>query len=321
MPLGLGRSLLTRYEAPAAAGAAYYWTDEQDGSLATGGISSNKAAYVLPKGSTGFSATYECSTVFWFRCPNIESRGAVWSGTMETSATNTRYTGAFVDSARIILHTLHGANAMTALFVGPLSGVTRTDVFDGEWHCVMLSKQADLTTPGISRQGDASWDGGSYSSTSGIELSGSNGTDDYTWTNYAVYNSDPRDLSEIDELNFGFRDLTAKTNTSYDTANFSIACGVDMDIGPIWIYDKHIDFSQQSVRDYYWDATAPDGFVDGGTDGTAGGAEQPAIYMYHDGTDWKNGGTKFSSTATKITAGTGDITATDTDGPGTGATG
>lgn len=320
MPLGLGRSILSRYEAPAAGGgAAYYWTDEEDGSLATGGISSNKAAYVLGKGSSPFSASYDCSTVFWFRCPNIQSRGNVWSGTMETSATNVRYTGAFVDQSRIILHTLHGSNSMNALFVGPLSGSVRTDVFDGEWHCVMMYKDASETTPNDSTW--CVWDGGAYTETIAESKYGSNGTDDYSWTNYRVYNTDPRELSEIDELNFGFRDLTAKTNTSYDTANFSNAIGVDMDIGPIWIYDKYIDFSQQSVRDYYWDSTAPDGFVDGGTDGTAGGAEQPAIYMYHDGTDWKNGGTKFNSTATKITAGTGDITATDTDGPGTGATG
>ena len=307
MPLGLGRSILSRYEAPAAGGGAeYYWTDEQDGTYATGGISSNKAAYILDANSNGFATTYETSCVFWFRCPNIESRGTIWSGTYQALPSAVRCISVYVDSSRIILHTLQGANAMTAFFVGPLSGSTRTDVFDGEWHQVMIYKDASETNP--SNTSYAVWDGG----TTGITTS---------FTNYAVYNTDARTMNNLSQLNFGFRDLNSLAPSTYNTANVSQAGGTDFDIGPVWIYDKKIDFSQQSVRDYYWDQNAADGFVDGGTDGTAGGAEQPAVYMYHDGTDWKNGGTKFASTATKITAGTGDITATNTDGPGTGATG
>jgi hypothetical protein len=323
MPLGIGRSLLSRYESVGGgggAGAAYYWTDEQSPT------SANKARYILGKGSKPMATSSECSIVSWFRCSNYTDAGVIWSSTVGINPPDT-YLEWFllgIFAGRIQLHTKHSGNAMTALFVGNYDGTKYPDVFDGEWHCLMLYKDANTqnnSNPNISSPGDASWDGGAYTSTSGITLSGSNGTDNYTYTNYQVYNTQSvRTMNEIEQLNFGFRDLTSKTPSNLTNADGPMV-GTTFDIGPQWIYDKKIDFSQQSVRDYYWDATQPDGYVDGGTDGTAGGAEQPAIYMYHDGTDWKNGGTKFNSTATLVTKGTGSITATDTDGPGTGAIG
>jgi len=309
MPLGFAKSILSRYEAPAAGGNGYYFTDE------TSTASSDQAGYILTKGSSPFAASTDVSTVFWYRCNSGSDKTKIWHGQTVASPTPGRWYASFVSDSRIELHTFQGFNAMTAMFVGPLTGSVREDVYDGAWHCVMMYKNVLATSPpDLPTDFMGVWDDrvGTYSQYG----TGSTGTAEVT--NYDLYPTSPDTMADIETLCFAFRDYTQLNPTNMTTGDqFS---GTSFDIGPVWIYDKKIDFSSSTVRDYYYDATATDGYVDGGTDGTAGGAEQPAIYMYHDGTDWKNGGTKFNSTATKVTKGSGDITATNTDGPGSGGT-
>lgn len=309
MPLGFAKSLLSRYEAPAGGGggAAYYYTDE------TSSASADQAGYVLTKGSSPFAASSEISVVYWYRCNSGSDKSKVWHGQSNADAIPGRWYASFVSDSRIELHTLQPNNRMSALFVGPITGSTRLDVFDGAWHCVMMYNNAAATTgSSIGTDYMAVWD-------DRVATTSAATTGTAQVTDYSVYNTAALDtMDNIETLCFGFRDYQNLNPTNMSVADqFS---GTNFDFGPIWIYDKKIDFTSSTVRDYYYDSTATDGYVDGGTDGTAGGAEQPAIYMYHDGTDWKNGGTKFNSTATKVTKGSGDITATNTDGPGTGGT-
>jgi hypothetical protein len=308
MPLGFAKSLLSRYQAPAAAGggAAYYWTDEADAS------SGNGAGYILSKGSqSGFAASADISAVVWFRCPNSAHQGLVWQGMTSTGSPGQWY-ALGVYSSRIQLHVFQPGNRMTALFAGPLTGATREDVFDGAWHCAMLYHKGDATNPSFIEDDFMAVFDDRVATTS----TATTGTAEVT--DYVVYNNASLEtMDNLQTLTFGFRDLSTTTPTAY---NANAETGSTFDIGPCWIYDKKIDFTSSTVRGYYYDSTATDGYVDGGTDGTAGGAEQPAIYMYHDGTDWKNGGTKFESTATKVSEGSGDVVISNTDGPGTGAT-
>jgi hypothetical protein len=308
MPLGFAKSLLSRYEAPAGGGggAAYYWTDEADAS------SGNGAGYILNKGSqSGFAASADISAVVWFRCPNGSHGGLVWNGMTSTGSPGQWY-ALGVYGSRIQLHVFQPGNRMTALFAGPITGSTREDVFDGAWHCAMLYHKGDATNPSsIENDFMAVFD-------DRVATTSTATTGTAQVTDYSVYNNASLEtMDNLTALTFSFRDLSTTTPTAY---NANGETGSTFDIGPCWIYDKKIDFTSSTVRGYYYDSTATDGYVNGGTDGTAGGAEQPAIYMYHDGTDWKNGGTKFESTATKVTEGSGDVVISNTDGPGTGET-
>ena len=306
MPLGFAKSTFTHKAPAAGGGAAYYYTDE------TSTTSADQAGYVLTKGSSPFAASTDISVVFWYRCNSSADVSKVFHGQSDASGVPGRWYASFVSTSRIELHTFQGSNSMTALFNGPLTGSVREDVFDGAWHCVMMYKNAAATSPSsINNDFIAVWD-------DRVATTSTASTGTAQVTDYSVYNSSPDTMADIETLCFAFRDYSQLNPTNMTNGDqFS---GTSFDFGPLWIYDKKIDFSSSTVRGYYYDSTATDGFVDGGTDGTSGGAEQPAIYMYHDGTDWKNGGTKFNSTATKVTKGSGDITATNTDGPGTGGT-
>ena len=60
--------------------------------------------------------------------------------------------------------------------------------------------------------------------------------------------------------------------------------------------------------------------MDGGTDGTAGGAPQPEFYLYNTGSGLINGGS-VSATISTTSGGSGSITNFDsTNGPGSGST-
>ena len=58
--------------------------------------------------------------------------------------------------------------------------------------------------------------------------------------------------------------------------------------------------------------------MDGGTNGTAGGAPQPEFYLYNTGSGLINGGS-VSGTISTVSGGSGSITNFDsTNGPGSG---
>ena len=76
------------------------------------------------------------------------------------------------------------------------------------------------------------------------------------------------------------------------------------------------------MRRYFYDPANTDGFVDPGTDGTGGGAPQPDLFLYHNGTSLTNGGTESPADGpTVFKTGTGSINyIATTDGPGSGGT-
>lgn len=97
--------------------------------------------------------------------------------------------------------------------------------------------------------------------------------------------------------------------------------GADIDIGPIWIYDQAIDFTNATTKAYYFNNANTDGFVDGGDDGTAGGAAAPEVYLYHNGTTIVNGGSDSGTLRLSGTAATNDVALSSADtGPGSGDT-
>jgi hypothetical protein len=92
--------------------------------------------------------------------------------------------------------------------------------------------------------------------------------------------------------------------------------GADWDIGPIWWYNTKIDLDDSSVRGKFFNASNTDGYVDGGTTGTAGGQPTPTVYLYHNGTTLVDG----QSTVSSFTTVGSPSSIADTDGPGSGGT-
>ena len=92
--------------------------------------------------------------------------------------------------------------------------------------------------------------------------------------------------------------------------------GAQIDVGPIWFYNNEIDLDDSNVRSKFFNSSNTDGYVDGGTDGTAGGQPTPTVYLYHNGTTLVDG----RGTTDSITTVGSPVALPDTEGPGSGHT-
>tara|TARA_Y100000004_G_C8816954_1_gene370198 strand:- start:362 stop:823 length:462 start_codon:yes stop_codon:yes gene_type:complete len=134
-------------------------------------------------------------------------------------------------------------------------------------------------------------------------------------TNEASGNALTTTLDASDFTHIQLRNTNGGHNTSY-SANFE--SGPGFELGPIWLYDSYLDFTSSTVRGYFYNSSNTDGYVDGGTDGTDGGAPTPAVYMYHNDSTLQVSSSE-TPTVNTVSTNSGSIVVVD-DGPGSGGT-
>ena len=298
MPIGFSKSILSRYEAPAAAGSAYAFGD-------TGAINSgNKATYAPFYSSSPFSDSTAFVVVLWFRISSVSdidgpatrllslrtSNGSDASITFST-APNSSYISLYNGTKNNL--TFFGTST------GPYTDNTawQNGVMDGSWHCLMASIDVSNIASG-------------YSTTNSVFIDGVNCTN----PDGGVANVSGAQFSTTDYIQM-------RNNNGSDSAAYAstFESGATFEVGPLWIYDTAVDFTSATVRGYYYDSGNTDGFVDPGTDGTSGGATAPDVFLYHNGTTLTGSPTPTSVTTVSTGSGAINIIA-DTDGPGSGGT-
>ena len=318
MPLGFAKSTFT-YAASAAtgSGARAFFGGTRDNSGTPGDVATYRVAMKNDRfaDNTGVSFVYwirykfsELSSnnqhrVLTYRQHNDQGGGQTWVG----NGTNPFAIGANIynGSQNIVMSigksgSTYGNNLTAAQGVG-----------DGNWHCVMMRlDMSDASKRSIYIDGE--------DHTAGQTLHSSVST---------TTGSDPK-LNEIDFIGIKAAPGTDKDDTrlggdvdgggytSNNSQQFPSA-----DLGPVWFYDTDVDFTSSSVRAKYYNASNTDGYVDGGTDGTDGGASQPELYLYHNASTLLNGGSLSTRAPFVVSNGSGAISiVADTDGPGSGGT-
>lgn len=296
MPIGFAKSIFSRSAVAAAAGQGY-----SRGTAGTDAVTDYGYYKIQPNaGAVDLSQSNEWSLISWFRLiPSDFQAGKEYMMPWQIEAGGTRYIeirfqyhndGGGDDNDHSIICNFNngsqikffGSYASGNDYFTPTSFAN--DVVDGSWHCLMVRGSATAAN----RQ---------------IYLDGANILKT-TDTNITA-GTTPLDAATLD------------FNMSTFTGAFP-AAGANFDIGPTWFYDTAVDFSNSTNRGYYYNAGNTDGYVDGGTDGTAGGATQPDLYLYNTGTGLVNGGT-CTPTISQVTSGSGTVTDFDsTNGPGSG---
>jgi hypothetical protein len=311
MPFFGRQGILTKTTAAAAVGAYAFNDDKPGASSAINGA--DKASYVTTLGATKLSDAGAFSIVTWLRVNGFTNN-------VDTAATfgGNDYT--------IVLQSYKGTspndNNGFNLILGPDStggnfynnviniGVNslksggpydtaqkyKDNFLNGEWHCVMWS--CALNSVANSRL---------Y--IDGVDVGAGRGTD----TSATTSNQNVWPI-------FPFRFNRQPTITAGYTADQE--CGAQVDIGPTWFYDSIVDFSNATTRGYYYNAANTDGYVDGGTAGTTGGAAAAKLYWYQPSSgNLVMGGSLANTTVTKVTKGSGNINIiSNTEGPGSGDT-
>ena len=174
-----------------------------------------------------------------------------------------------------------------------------SNLFDGQWHCLMTA--IDMNN-GSNRK--MFIDG--VNVTSGV---GNNSNVDF-----ASSDNNP----DLDDVRYVI--LRYNPNGNFDSSAYAAANEFCGDTGPIWVYDSYLDFTSSTVRGYFFNGANLDGFVSGGTNGTNGGATQPKLYLYHNGSTLVNGGS-LNNTVNTATINSGTISVIpNTQGPGSGHT-
>lgn len=301
MPLGFGRSILNKPIVAAAGGGAYAFTD--NGNTDSG----NKATFIPYYATEPMNSTTSVSFVQWIRMKDTTdatlddglSRIISLSGDNFNSQASIQMSN---NPADVYMNLLDGSgknqivNPTKSGGPGATQSAWEAAAFDGAWHCIMASINSNQATTDCT----FFFDGQDCTSIAGGNLNKNPGLHNLDTTNYVRYR------------NVEYNDVGTYAAGGQE-------CGKDFHIGPTWVYDSYLDFTSSTVRDYFYNASNTDGFVDGGTDGTAGGAPTPDIYIYHDGTNLQ-GSPSFNS-AGQVTTGTGAIVViSNTDGPGSGAT-
>lgn len=293
MPLGFAKSILTTAGA-VGGNAARAFNDGQAINAA------NKASYNIPVNG-GFANNHRFSFVAWVRIngtSQIDSPGVRAMRFINSGDSGGGSWSIFSNSFNINFFNGTQNPAPTTDGCGNTKYNTTnfaSNFLDGSWHCVMFAMDpTDNTNRPLYIDGEDVQPATIHS--------GSNFTSD-------------GDMDGIQNINLGYQGSSG-TSTSYNAA---WERGAEFDFGPIWFYDTHIDFSSSSVRAKYYNSALTDGYVDGGTDGTAGGAAQPELYLYHSATTLVNGGSLSSVTPSKVTKGSGDVVVVPTtEGPGSG---
>lgn len=291
MPIGFAKSILST---SAAAGAASqgYWRG------VGGADSATNHAYFTVDISNAANSVSDYTFVFWFRALasdwNTGDNGIFWQIRNNTDRDIEIFSQKQDDGGGDIND--HSINDFfrTSSSSRQQSSFTSGDDFfnsttfgqqvaDGSWHCLMINgsqtaSKRRMFLDNVNIQKDAQSD----LATGSIAFGGSSG-----------------------KLNAGFSGAFPGAGATYD-------------YGPCWLYDSEVDLSSSSNRAFFFNASNTDGYVDGGTDGTAGGAPQPEFYLYNTGSGLINGGS-VSATISTTSGGSGSITNFDsTNGPGSG---
>ncbi len=166
-------------------------------------------------------------------------------------------------------------------------------IADGAWHCIMVSMDSDASN------GIGCWflDGGSTNEASGNALTVSLEASQFKY--------------------IALRNNNGGHNTNYGSGFES---GPGFELGPIWLYDSYLDFTSSTVRGYFYNSANVDGFVDGGSDGTQGGAPSPDVYMYHNASTLVVAGDSTPTVNTVTSNGGAIVVIPSSEGPGSGDT-
>lgn len=296
MPLGFARSVLT-HQAAGGGGAATVYSWDSSGAVNSG----NSASYRWT--GQDFTVNNQLAIVMWFRA---NGTGWVDPNDNETTFFATQHQSTYPDWAELNwnkatfgwqLQMLDTANSyVDGRGYGNVTSQA-SFCFDGSWKCLMVSLDSTSnSSDGTKRHiyvGDTEF----------TYLPTGNPTGSWTASNY-------------DAGNFRYH----RTSAGGGTITSSQEVGNGFQIGPMWVYNGLIDFDTQANRRYFYNPANTDGWVDPGTDGTGGGASQPSLFLYHNGTTLVNGGSDAISISL-TTQGTGSIDViSDTEGPGTGST-
>jgi hypothetical protein len=300
--LGFAKSILTA--SSSAANTAYAFHGPNYSAANTSQASFNVTM------TNRFADTSTLSIVYWFR---LAAAAEVESG--DESCMMTYYDSADSGGGQLrINYSSGGASYIQMnLYNGSTNLVMRSravgnydtsaeflsNLFNGKWHCLMAA--IDMTT-GANRK--------MY--IDGVDVtSGEN-------NNSAMSTTTDATKPKLNDVRYTI--LRYNPNGSFNSSAYSATQEFCGDTGPIWVYDSYLDFTSSTVRGYFFNVANTDGFVSGGSNGTSGGATQPKLYLYHNGTTLVNGGS-LNNTVNTATINSGTISViSNTQGPGSGHT-
>ena len=318
MPLGFAKSTFTYAAAATGSGARAFFGGTRDNSGSPGDV----ATYRVAMKNARFSNNTGISFVYWIRykfselSSNNQHRVLTYRDYQDLGGGQTwvgNGTNPFAIGANI-----YNGNQNIVMSIGK-SGSTYGNnltaaqgVGDGSWHCVMMRlDMADASKRSIYIDGEDHTAGQTAGASVSSTTSGNNPKLDEI--DFIGIKAAPG--TDKDDTRTG-GDVDGGGYTSNSSQQFPSA-----DLGPVWFYDTDVDFTSSSVRAKYYNASNTDGYVDGGTDGTDGGAGQPELYLYHNASTLLNGGSLSTRAPFVVANGSGAISiVADTDGPGSGGT-
>ena len=300
MPLGFSKAVFGQTAAAVSATGGRAFTHDGTSSN-TGNFTLNKAAtYTVSYSSSPFINSQHFSMVFWFRLAqgggNIDDPATrfiymtdsdesdLW-GMVFGNGTNVSYMNCLNSSGNKLVHPYGSSYANNTPFM--------TAIADGSWHCIMVSMDSDEGN-GI---GSFYLDGSSTNEASGSALT-----------------------TTLNSSNFKYialRNNNGGHNTNYGT---SFESGAGFELGPIWLYDSYVDFTSATNRGYFYNSSNTDGYVDGGSDGTAGGAPTPDVYIKHGESTLEVAGSSTPTVNTVTHNGGAIVIIPTSEGPGSGDT-
>lgn len=335
MPLGLAKAVLGQptIAAAGATGFAAHNDGQAINASAKAGFAikrnsaaNNTSTNLLAGHSSGDNQMQRVSMVMWYRIDGtseVENQGngirlmhSGWYGDNRqlqfTYDTGFGYHLGLVGSTNAYVRYMSTATTQPA---GTISKASYDSTYlDGAWHCVMatLILTDDATNPSTQSHIYHGDDGPGGESTFG------SGNQDVRLLDFAsIGYADSNDSAG----SYSRHSSSSPSFPNYGSSTFSER-GAKADLGPIWVYtDQTIDFGVQANRRKFFNPANTDGFVDPGTDGTGGGAPQPELFLYHNGSTLVNGGTQTNTTISTASKGGGAINIIPaSEGPGSGDT-
>jgi hypothetical protein len=301
MPLGFGKSVLTASSAAATTAYAFHGPNYS-------AANTSQASFNVTM-TNRFADASALSIVYWFRLKAVaevengdESVMMAYYDSDDTGGGQLKITYASAGASYIQMNLYNGDTnlVMRSRATGDYdtSAEFLSNLFDGQWHCLMTA--IDMAT-GANRK----------MFIDGVDVtSGINNNSAMATTTDAV----KPDLDDVRYIVLRYQPSDFNSSAYNASQEF---CG---DTGPIWVYDSYLDFTSSTVRGYFFNVANTDGFVNGGTAGTSGGATQPKLYLYHNGSTLINGGS-LNNTVNTATINSGTISVIpNTEGPGSGHT-
>jgi hypothetical protein len=301
MPLGFGKSVLTASSAAATTAYAFHGPNYS-------AANTSQASFNVTM-TNRFADASALSIVYWFRLKAVaevengdDSVMLAYYDSDDTGGGQLKIAYSAGGTSSITMNLYNGDTnlVMRSRAVGDYdtSAEFLSNIFDGQWHCLMTAM--DMAT-GANRK----------MFIDGVDVtSGFNNNSAMDTTTDVV----KPDLDDIRYIVLRYQPSDFNSSAYNASQEF---CG---DTGPIWVYDSYLDFTSSTVRGYFFNVANTDGFVNGGTAGTSGGATQPKLYLYHNGSTLVNGGS-LNNTVNTATINSGTISVIpNTEGPGSGHT-